>query len=341
MHITPIRALLLSITLAALTACGVSDNPPVAAVSTTTAGVVRISTTGLSSESLRQTTEAFAALLSKSTIPQLAEGAETLRDQSSELDPSKNVDMKRLDDTMASLRQINAKAIYVIADGAAADMMPESVSVLPIEQDGIIILVQTTSTSSQSDIQSVVAKAFDIAVVVESLGQGWYWLKANADQKLPAVPDMAGAQQLDTALNALTGSAISFGMRITPEIKAACSEALESDDSGMAMFFGGFIEPLAQLDTVSGSIGFGPNPTVRTAMNFATKESAGAFNEAWASTTRSVFSMVGMMAAGGGKGEKKVDPKTFANMAAALAIVQTDAQLVMTLDDAAWKKLIP
>ncbi len=341
MHTRPIRAFLASITLVVLSACGVSDNLPVAAVSPTTAGVVRISTTGLSSESLRQTTEAFGAMLSKSTIPQLAEGAKALTEQAADLDPAGNEDMRRLDETMASLRQINAKAIYVILDGTAAQEMPESLTVLPIEHDGVMILVQTDSTSSRSDIQSVVAKSFEIAVVVESLGQGWYWLKANADQKLPAAPDVTGAQQLETALNALSGSVISFGMRITPEIKAACSEALENDATGMAMFFGGFVEPLTQLNTISASVGFGPNPTLRTAMNFATKESAGEFNSAWASTTRSLFSMVGMMAAGGGKGDKKVDPKTFSNMAAALAMVQNESQLTMTLDDAAWKKLIP
>ncbi|MSR69464.1 MAG: hypothetical protein EXS17_03870 [Phycisphaerales bacterium] len=341
MHISPIRALLTSITLLALTACGVSDNFPVAAVSATTAGVVRISTSGLSSESLRQTTKAFATMLSQSTISALAQGTEVLNEQAAKLEPANNQDMRRLDETMASLRQINAKAIYVIVDGTAAEQMLESYTVLPIEQDGIMILVQTTSASSQGDIQSVVAKAFDVAVIVESLGQGWYWLKANPDEKLPAVPDLIGAQKLDGALNALSGSAVSFGMRVTTEIKAACATAFDSDTSGMAMFLGGFMEPLEQLTTVSAAVNFGPNPTVRMAMTFATKESAGEFNQAWATTTRSVFSMVGMMAAGNVKGEKAIDPKTFSDMAAALTMVQAEDRLIITLDDAAWKKLIP
>lgn len=341
MNITPICAALVSITLSALTACGVSDALPAVAVSSTTAAVVRISTSGLSSESLRQSVDSFAPMLSKSTIPQLAQGAQMLTEQSAEFDPAKNEEMRRLDETMAAMRQINAKAVYILADGTAASTMPETMTALPIEQDGIMILVQTNGTRSQSDIQSLVGRAFNVAVMVESLGQGWYWLKADASQTLPAVPDISGARQLDVALNALAPSAVSVGMRVTAEVREACATALESDESGMAMFLGGFIEPLTKLSSISASIGFGSNPTMCTAMTFETKEAAGEFNSAWASTTRSLFSMVGMMAAGGGKGEKKIDPKTFSAMATALAMVQDEAKLTMTLDDLAWKKLIP
>ncbi len=342
MHITSIRAALLTFSLLALAACGVSDELPVAAVSSRTAAVLRVSTTGFSSESLRQSTASFTARLAKSSIPQLAAGADALTQQSSDLDPATNDDMKQLDDSMSSLRAIGAKAICLIADDSAMGSMPDSYSAQSLAQPGVMILVQTTSTGSADDVQAVISKLFESSVVVEHLGKGWYWIKAQPTQTLPSVPDLVGAQQLQSALTALPPATIAFAMRVTPEVKTACEQAFEADDSGMMMFFGSLVEPLRDLTALSGTVEFGPKPTVRAAMRFGKNESAAAFNSAWATTTKSVFSMVGMMAAGGGKkGEPKVDPKTFSNMATALAMTQNESTLMMTLDDGAWAKLIP
>ena len=52
--------------------------------------------------------------------------------------------------------------------------------------------------------------------------------------------------------------------------------------------------------------------------------------------------MAGMMlSAPNEDGKGGIDPKMFTQMAEALDMKQSDAQLTLTLDDAGWKKLIP
>ena len=341
MHTTSIRALLATFTLFALSACGVSDNLPAVAVSAKTASVTRISTTGLSSLAFAKSAEAIAAIMSNSKVPQIAQASGLLQMQAAGLDPKVNPKMQKLDETMESLREINAKAIYVIVDGDAVDELIPTISDLPIDQPGIILLVQTASTGSQGDVFAVASNAFGGAVVVENLGKGWYWVKGDGDQTLPAVPDPDGAKAFESALNALPAATVTTALRVTQELRDACIDALENDDSGMGMFFGGFMKPLTKLSLVSGSCEFGSNPTLRASLTFEDKESAGVFNTAWSTTTRSLAGMAGMMLGSAPQGEPTLDPKTFTNMAAALDMKQDETRLTLTLDDAAWKKLIP
>lgn len=64
-----------------------------------------------------------------------------------------------MDETMAAMREIKAKAIYIVADTEAAGSMTDALTEeLPLGAEGVIFLVQTTSTNSQSDIQSMATK---------------------------------------------------------------------------------------------------------------------------------------------------------------------------------------
>lgn len=254
-----------------------------------------------------------------------------------------NPSMMKMDDTMAALRQINAKAIYIVADRDAAGNMTDALTnELPLAAKGVIFLVQTTSTNSQSDIQSVAAKIFGASVIVDSIGHGWYWLKSDAKDALPTDTDAVSAQEFDRAITALPSSAISFGMRMTAELRETFNAAMEEDSGPMTMFMAGFQEPMKSLNTISAAVEFGPHPTIRAALNFATKESAAEFGQTWNTTTRSVAGMAGMMLSAPDKdGNGGIDPKVFTKMAAALDMTQNETQLTLTLDDAGWKKLFP
>jgi len=202
--------------------------------------------------------------------------------------------------------------------------------------------VQTTSTNSQSDIQSMATKTFGASIIAQHIGRGWYWLKSDPKETLPATSDPAMAMQFDQAMNALPSSAISFGMRMSDELRANIDSAMEEDSGPLSMFLAGFSEPMKSLNTISAAIAFGPNPTIRAAMNFANKDAAGEFATTWSTTTRSIAGMAGMMlSAPNEDGQGGIDPKIFTQMAEALDMKQSDAQLTLTLDDDGWKKLIP
>lgn len=325
----------------ALGACGVSDELPVEAIGPTTAGVLRISTTGVGVKEFKQSMESLATIMSKSSLPQVVQASGLLQLQAAGLDA--NPGLKQGDESMAALREIHAKALYVVADSAAAGNMTDAMTgELPLGADGVIFLVQTDSVFSESDVGTVATKAFKRSVIVESLGRGWYWLKSDASDALPTTTDPAIAAEFDRSLNALPGSAMTLGMRMTPELRAAFGESMEEDGGPMTAFMAGFQEPLKSLNTLSASADFGVDPTLRVAMNFAAKEAASAFNDSWSTTTRSIAMMAGMMMAGRGEdGEEGIDPKAFSQMAEALDMKQSDSQLTLTLDRAGWEKLIP
>ncbi|MSR44206.1 MAG: hypothetical protein EXS15_02465 [Phycisphaerales bacterium] len=341
MPLTPTTSFFAALTLTLLTACGVSDNLPSVAISSSTAAVVRVSTTGIGSETIQQSYEAIATIMAKSKIPQIVQASGLLQMQASALDPTTNERMRKIDELMESMRGINAKAIVVIADGNGVSDLADSLTDIPIGNEGITVLVQTTSTGSSADIQTLAAKAFDREVMVESLGAGWYWLKTSAGQTLPAKGDEAVAKAFDEALRALPLAGVNFGMRMTEDLKQKCAEAIEDDVSGMGMFLGGFVAPLQKLVGLSSSLNFGKDPTIRVALTFEDKDATGEFNQAWSTTTRSLAGMAGMMMAGGGKGQPKIEPKTFTDMAAALDMKQDETKLTLTLDHAAWNQLIP
>ena len=325
-----------------LTGCeGVSDNLPPAVITTKTAGIVRISTTGMGSKEIEESADALATMLSKSKIPQVVQASGLLQLQAAGL--SSNPTMQKMDETMAALREIKAKAIYIVADTEAAGSMTDALTEeLPLGAEGVIFLVQTTSTNSQSDIQSMAAKTFGASIIAQHIGRGWYWLKSDPKETLPATSDPALAMQFDQAMNALPSSTISFGMRMSDELRANIDSAMEEDSGPLSMFLSGFSEPMKSLNTISAAIAFGPNPTIRAAMNFANKDAAGNFSTTWSTTTRSIAGMAGaMLSAPNEDGQGGIDPKIFTQMAEALDMKQSDAQLTLTLDDAGWKKLIP
>ncbi len=327
---------------ASLIGCdGVSDNLPSAVITKKTAGILRISTTGMGSKEIEESADALATILSKSKIPQVVQASGLLQLQAAGFgsDPT----MKKMDETMAALREIEAKAIYIVADSDAAGNMTDALTEeLPLGAEGVIFLVQTTSTNSRSDIQSMAAKTFGASIMVEHIGRGWYWLKSDPKETLPATSDPAMAMQFDQAMNALPSSAISFGMRMSDELRANFDEAMEEDSGPLTMFLAGFSEPMKSLNTISAAITFGPNPTIQAAMNFANKDAAMEFATTWGTTTRSIAGMAGaMLSAPNEDGQGGIDPKMFTQMAEALDMKQNDAQLTLTLDDAGWKKLIP
>lgn len=320
---------------------GVSDNLPPAVITAKTAGILRISTTGMGIKEIEQSADALATILSKSKIPQVVQASGLLQLQAAGLDANPN--MKMMDQTMSALREIKAKAIYIVADTEAAGSMTDVLTQeLPLGNEGVIFLVQTTSTNSQSDIQSMAAKTFGASILVEHIGRGWYWLKSDPKETLPATSDPALAMKFDQAMNALPSSAITFGMRMNDELREDFDLAMEEDSGPMTMFLAGFSESMKSLDTISAAIEFGPNPTIRAAMSFANKEAASEFATTWSTTTRSIAGMAGMMmSAPDEDGNGGIDPAVFNQMAEALDMKQNDAQLTLTIDDAGWKKLIP
>lgn len=321
---------------------GVSDNLPPAVITTKTAGILRISTTGMGSKEIEQSADALATILSKSKIPQVVQASGLLQLQAAGLDADPN--MKMMDQTMSALREIKAKAIYIVADTEAAGSMTDVLTQeLPLGNEGVIFLVQTTSTNSQSDIQSMAAKTFGASIMVEHIGRGWYWLKSDPTETLSDTSDPALAKKFDQAMNTLPNSAITFGMRMNTELSEGFELAMEEEDSGpMSMFLAGFSESMKSLDTMSAAIEFGPNPTIRAAMNFTNKDAASEFATTWSTTTRSIAGMAGMMmSAPDEDGNGGIDPAVFNQMAEALDMKQNDAQLTLIIDDAGWKKLIP
>ena len=148
--------------------------------------------------------------------------------------------------------------------------------------------------------------------------------------------------KFDQAMNALPSSAITFGMRMNDELREDFDLAMEEDSGPMTMFLAGFSESMKSLDTISAAIEFGPNPTIRAAMNFTNKDAASEFATTWSTTTRSIAGMAGMMmSAPDEDGNGGIDPAVFNQMAEALDMKQNDAQLTLIIDDAGWKKLIP
>jgi len=99
--------------------------------------ILRISTTGLSSQNIQQSADALATIMSKSTIPQIVQASGMLQLQAVGI--KENPSMMKMDDTMAALRQINAKAIYIVADRDAAGNMTDALTnELPLAAKGVI-----------------------------------------------------------------------------------------------------------------------------------------------------------------------------------------------------------
>ncbi len=89
----------------ALAGCGgVSDALPTAAVGPKAAAVVRVSTTGLDSASIRATMESIAKQMSKSKVPQIVQGSGLLTLRAASMDPASDPSMKALDDQMGAMR---------------------------------------------------------------------------------------------------------------------------------------------------------------------------------------------------------------------------------------------
>ena len=93
---------------ASLMGCeGVSDNLPPAVITTKTAGIMRISTTGMGSKEIEESADALATMLSKSKIPQVVQASGLLQLQAAGM--SSNPTMEKMDETMTALREIKAK----------------------------------------------------------------------------------------------------------------------------------------------------------------------------------------------------------------------------------------
>ena len=330
-----------------LFACdGLSDSLPPAAIAPETVGVLRISTSGLDSKSLQESADTLATMMSKSKIPQVvqASGLLQLRAMALDLDPG----VKAFDDAMTSLREIKAKAVYVITSGdelgdlMGSTTMTTSTSTIDPSLSGPIVLVQTSSTNSESDVEGCANKIMGMVVTAESLGQGWYWLKWNPQQQLPAQSDAAAAQEFDRAVNGLPQSTLLVTMRMTDSIRADIASGLKNNAGLLSMFLDGFVDSMKSLNTISGSINFGKDPTIRAAMQFASADSAKKFAQEWSNTTRSAAIMAStMLSTGNDDDDNDPDPKMFTQIAEALDMKQADAQLTLTIDEAGWKKLIP
>lgn len=339
-----VRYATLTATLLLFACDGLSDNLPPAAIAPETVGVLRISTSGLDSKSLQESADTLATMMSKSKIPQVVQASGLLQLRAMELDQDAGV--KALNDAMTSLRQINAKAIYVITSGnELGDLMGSmsmTMSTIDPSLSGPIVLVQTSNTNSTTDVEGCATQIMGKAVTTEPLGKGWYWLKWNPQQQLPAQSDAAVAQEFDQAIAGLPQSTLLVTMRMTDSIRADIASGLENDAGPLSLFLNEFGDSMSSLNTISGGINFGKDPTIRAAMQFASADSAKKFAQAWNNTTRSAASMLAMMLSAGNDGDDNgPDPKMFTQIAEALDMKQADAQLTLTIDEAGWKKLIP
>jgi hypothetical protein len=123
---------------------------------------------------------------------------------------------------------------------------------------------------------------------------------------------------------------------------------LEEDGGMLTAALAGFEDSMKLLQTASVGLQFGSKPEIRAALTFENETAAQEFNESWASTTRSLTSMLGMMmvaqASEDEEGEDApppIDMRMFSGMAEALAMKQDKRQLSLVIDDAGWRKLLP
>ncbi len=340
----PVIALAVAALAGALAGCGgeVSDALPTEAVGPKAAAVVRVSTTGLDSASIRATMESIAKQMSKSKVPQIVQGSGLLTLRAASMDPSANPSMKALDDQMTAMRDAGILGFVAVLESIS--QVGDMTAVGDIAgADGVVALVQTDGRPSASEISEIVSRNASESLAAHSLGGGWFRIlpEANSRPIEVAGASEAAAMELDAALKGLAATTVNFGLRMTPEVRAAFTESTE-DAGMMGSFVSGFEEPMDKLNSGSASLTLGADPAIRGAMSFATAAAAGEFNDQWNQTLDAMAGMAGMfLAAPNKEGKPSVDPGLFPKMADALRFTQQEAKLTLTIDKAGWVKLLP
>ncbi|MSR29420.1 MAG: hypothetical protein EXS03_07610 [Phycisphaerales bacterium] len=336
--------LIVAVAVATLSACGgVSDSLPPAAVSATATTAVRISASGISSTTLRESAESIATQMSKSKVPQIVQVSGLLTLRAAALDPATNPAMKDLDDAMTEMRTAGVIAVWVVVDeiGQAWGLTELGSAAA---SDGVVVMAQTDGRAPATDIGAIASRMAKEPLAAHPLGGGWYRILQEDDSRPVEVPNASPeiAAQLDAAAKVFKDTAVSAGIRVTPEMRASFGGNMADANPMLSAFTSGFEESIASLDTMSWSLNFGTDPTLRAALSFADPKAAGSFNDAWTQALDGMAGMASMfLAAPNKEGKRAVDPAVFPQIAKALHLTQDQSRLTLTIDNPCWKKLLP
>lgn len=327
-----------------LAACGgVSDRLPPQVFTAKTAAVVRVIPTGISSTAIIQSAQALGKVMSESKIPTLAMGSALILMGAAEFSAGSNPAMKSLDETMAELTAIGGKSICVVMDGDIAEGLESLAEGSLPSENGAYLIVQTNSTSSADEIKSLISSRTGETAFVDSLGGGWYLAGVDRLPELPSESERDGAIAgiFDAALRSGPAGSATVCLRMTPELRAQFDDFMADGVGTMSAFLGGFQEPIRSLETMDATVSLGDKPAIYCSLNFSNAEAATAFNTSWSMTTRSLAGIAAMFLGGDGEDSPTIDPAVFQGMAGALDMKQSEKQLMMTIDEAGWKKLLP
>jgi hypothetical protein len=339
------HSLVLAVLIALTNGCEqISDRLPVAACSESTTSVVRVSTTGTDATDMQESIQALAGIMMRSKIPVVVQASGLLQLQSLGLD--QQPEMVKYGKSLTALRAIDGSNIYLLAEEAPDVGLPTDDAFME-DPDAIVLLVQTKRLGVEQEVAAAMSDWIPDSTV-ESVGGGWYWVKPKGVTRALGDGSVSSADALEAALASVPQSSVTIGLRMTESMRESVADGLEEDGGMLTAALAGFEDSMKLLQTASVGLQFGSKPEIRAALTFENETAAQEFNESWASTTRSLTSMLGMMmvaqASEDEEGEDApppIDMRMFSGMAEALAMKQDKRQLSLVIDDAGWRKLLP
>jgi len=322
----------------------ISDRLPAAACSESTTSVVRLSTTGTDATAMQESIQALAGIMMRSKIPVVVQASGLLQLQALGLD--QQPEMVKYGKSLAALRAIDGSNIYLLADEAPDVALPSDGAFME-DPDAVVLLVQTKRLGVEKEVAAAMLEWMPDSTV-ESVGGGWYWVKPKGVTRVLGDGSASAAAALEAALAGVPQSSVTIGIRMTESMRESVAEGMDEDGGMLTAALAGFEDSMKLLQTASIGLQLGSKPEIRAALAFENENAAQEFNESWASTTRSLTSMLGMMMAAQASDEEEgedaappMDITMFSGMAEALAMKQDKRQLSLVIDDAGWRKLLP
>lgn len=322
---------------------GVSDALPESQVSAQAVGAVRISTTGLSSTTLRESADAIAGYMAKSKIPQIVQGSGLLTLNAASIDPATNPKLKAFDEAMAQFREGGATALWFVVDevGGVEDFSKMTGG----PDDGVVALVQTDGRMGSDQIAQIASTLTSTQLSAQSVGGGWFRVTdpSHGEPAAIADPSAENAKALESAARACGATTIGFGTIVRESMRTAWQDGMAEGNPMFAGMVSDMEESIASLQVISAGAVFGTAPELHLKLAFSNQEAAAGFADSWAETCDGMAAMAGMfLAAPKKKGQPPaVDPKVFQTMAEALRLKQDGTSLNWTIAGPVWTQLIP
>ncbi|MDA0803172.1 MAG: hypothetical protein O2819_05390 [Planctomycetota bacterium] len=286
---------------------------PAKVVSSSTAGVMRVSLEGANMDAMRQSAEMIYSLASKSKSPQTIQMAGILGLSMANLDPGVTPELDAYEASRKTLAEAGVREVYVLL-GAGSDSTRDF---LLRGESGKAEQMQASFAEIAAQVNASIDGGAEVRLAapgtLTEIARGWY--SSSPEGSLPETGDAARAAELNASLDALDNSAFAFVFSMPDDFEQQVAHMMEDPQElgPAAMFAGQFEESITNLRAIAASVRFGDSPLLQVQGDFADEASASDFSAQWNSL---LVIATGMMAMG-------AQPDQAAQMAAQAEAMRT------------------